>query len=82
MDNEATAIIVAVVALLATIVGAIIAGAANYFLALRQERASTESDKRRNAIETKRAARLVYAELGRGASAVTMALEQRASGLT
>jgi len=77
MENETTAIIVAIVALVATIVGAAIGAAASYFVALRQERATTESDKRRNAIETKRAARLLYAELNRAASLVDMALDHR-----
>jgi hypothetical protein len=74
MDTEST---VAVVALLATIVGAVIGGAASYLVALRQEHAARENDKRRNAIETKRAARLVSAELTFGASAVSIALEQK-----
>jgi HAMP domain-containing protein len=77
MDSETTAIIVAVVALLATIVGAAISAAASYFIAVRQERAARETDKLRNAIETKRAARLVYAELTTGVAAVSMALEQK-----
>lgn len=74
MDSETT---VAVVALLATILGAVIGAAASYIVALRQERAARESDKRRNAIEAKRAARLVDAELANGAAAVSMALEQK-----
>jgi hypothetical protein len=77
MGSETTAILVAVVALVATIVGAVIGAAANYVIALRQERAARENDKRRNATETKRATRLVYAELTIGAQAVSIALEQK-----
>jgi hypothetical protein len=56
-------IVVAIVALVSTIVGATIGAATNYILAMRHERADRERDDRNHAVEVKRAARLMTEEL-------------------
>jgi membrane protein YqaA with SNARE-associated domain len=53
------AIIVAIVALVSTIIGATIGAITNYTLAVRLERSDRERDKRNHAVEVKRAARLL-----------------------
>ena len=72
-----TAIVVAIVALMSTIVGATIGAATNYALAVRRERADRERDSRNHAIEVKRAARLIDAELVRGHAAAQICVEKR-----
>jgi hypothetical protein len=72
-----TAIIVAIVALVSTIVGATIGAATNYVLAVRGERADKERDSLNHAIEVKRAARLIQAELARAQAAASICVEKR-----
>lgn len=72
-----TAIIVAIVALVSTIVGATISAATNYALAERRDRADRERDSRNHAIELKRAARLIDAELLRAHAAAQICVEKR-----
>lgn len=57
------AIIVAIVALVSTIVGATIGAATNYILAVRREREDRQRDDRNHAVEVKRAARSIDQEL-------------------
>ena len=57
------AILVAIVALMATILGATIGAGTNYILAVRRERADRERDDRNHTVEVKRAARLIDSEL-------------------
>jgi hypothetical protein len=57
------AIVVAIVALVSTIVGAAIGAWTTYLLAVRRERAEKEKDDRDHAVEVKRAARSIDAEL-------------------
>lgn len=57
------AIFVAIVALVAAILGATIGAGTNYILAVRRERAGRERDDRNHAVEVKRAARLIDLEL-------------------
>jgi hypothetical protein len=56
-------IIVAIVALVSTIIGATIGAATTYVLAVRREHADREIESRKHAIEVKRAARLIAEEL-------------------
>lgn len=72
-----TAIIVAIVALVSTIAGATIGAATTYVLAVRRERADRERDSRSHAIEVKRAARLIHAELSRAQAAAAICVEKR-----
>ncbi len=72
-----TAIIVALVALVSTIVGATIGAVTNYVLAVRREKADSVRDTRVHAIEIKRAARLIDAELLRAQAAATICIEKR-----
>jgi hypothetical protein len=72
-----TAIIVAIVALVSTIVGATIGAATNYVLAVRRERADGERDSRNHAIEVKRAARLIDLELAKAQALAAMSIEKR-----
>jgi len=72
-----TEIIVAIVALVSTLVGATIGAATNYALEARRERADKERDKRNHAIDVKRAARLIDAELLRAQAAAAMYVEKR-----
>lgn len=72
-----TAIIVAIVALVSTVVGATIGAATNYALEARRERADKERDKRNHAIDVKRAARLIDAELMRAQAAAAVCVEKR-----
>jgi hypothetical protein len=76
MDTT-TAIVVAIVALLATILGATIGAITNYVIAVRRDRAERDRDDRNHAIEVKRAARLIDAELSRAVAAANMCVEQR-----
>lgn len=57
------AIIIAIVALVSTIVGATIGAATTYILAVRRERADRQRDDRNHAVEVKRAARSIDQEL-------------------
>src|SRR4051812_32691639 len=63
VDSMTTPILVAVVALLGTIIGAVIGAATNYFIATRRESADRERENRNHAIELRRAARLIDIEL-------------------
>src|SRR2546422_6635775 len=72
-----TAIIVAIVALVSTIVGATIGAATNYVLAVRRERADERRDSRDHAIEVKRAARLIDLELKLAQSLADISIEKR-----
>jgi hypothetical protein len=72
-----TAILVAIVALVSTIVGATIGAATNYVLAVRRERADAERDSRNHAIEVKRAARLIDFELAKAQALAAMSIEKR-----
>ncbi len=72
-----TAILVAIVALVSTIVGATIGAATNYALAVRRERADRERDGRNHAIEVKRAARLIDIELSIAEALAALAIEKR-----
>ena len=67
-----TAIIVAIVALVSTI-GAV----TNYVLAVRRERADSDKDNRSHAIEVRRAAGMIDAELLRAQAAAVICIEQR-----
>src|ERR1700722_13292445 len=71
------AIMVATVALVATIIGATIGATANYILAVRRERADTERDNRNHAIEVKREARLLDRELLLAQSLADILIEKR-----
>jgi len=70
-------IIVAIVALVSTIVGATIGAATNYALAVKRDKADRERDSRNHTIEVKRAARLIDAELLRALAAVRICVEKR-----
>ena len=72
-----TAIIVAIVAFVSTILGATIGAATNYVLAVRRERADREKDSLNHAIEVRRAARLIQAELARAKSATSICVKKR-----
>jgi hypothetical protein len=72
-----TAIIVAIVALVSTIVGAAIAAATNYLLAARRERADREIDSHSHAIEVKRAARLLDMELAKAQALADISIRKR-----
>jgi hypothetical protein len=71
------AIIVAIVALVSTIIGATIGAITNYTLAVRLERSDRERDKRNHAVEVKRAARLIDVELSRAEAAARICVEKR-----
>jgi hypothetical protein len=72
-----TGIIVAIVALVSTMLGATIGAATNYVLAVRRERADTERDNRDHAIEVKRAARLLDRELLLAQSLADILIDKR-----
>jgi hypothetical protein len=74
-SNTSVAIVVAIVALVATIVGAIIGALTNYLIAVRRERADEEKENLIRAIELKRAARLIHAELALGEEVLMMAIK-------
>ena len=65
------------IALAGTIVGAAIVATTNYALAVRRERADQKRDNRDHAIEVKRAARLIDAELLRAQAAAAICVEKR-----
>ena len=71
------AIIVAIVALVSTIVGATIGAATNYTLAMRREQADKERDDRNHAVEVKRAARSIDAELLWARAAANHSVEEK-----
>jgi hypothetical protein len=73
VSNISVAIVVAVVALVATILGAIIGAATNYVIAVKRERL----ERRKDAIELKRAARLIREEFAFGASALAIAINKK-----
>ncbi len=72
-----TATIVAIVALVSTFVGATIGAATNYLLAVKREKTGRRIEVRHHAIELKRAARLIDAELMRARSAARICIEER-----
>ena len=72
-----TAIIVAIVALVSTIVGAAIVAATNYALAARRERADRDRDSRSHAIEAKKAARLIDLELAKAQALADIPIRKR-----
>jgi hypothetical protein len=77
LNEMNTVIIVAIVALVSTIVGATIGAATNYVLAVRRERVDRERDTLNHAIEVTRAARLIHAELARARAASFICVEKR-----
>ena len=72
-----TGIIVAIVAFASTILGATIGAATTYALAVRREHAEREKETRNHAIDVKRAARLIDAELRLGQAAAHICVEKR-----
>jgi hypothetical protein len=72
-----TAIIVAIVALVSTIVGATIGAATTYVLAARRERVDREIESCNHAIEVKRAARLLDLELHKAQALADIATGKR-----
>jgi hypothetical protein len=72
-----TAIIVAIVALVSTVVGATIGAATNYVLAARLERVNRQAERRNHAVEVKRAARLLDLELNKAAALAELAIRKR-----
>ncbi len=72
-----TAIIVAIVALVSTIVGATIGAATTYVLAARREQADRERDSRNHAIEVRRAARLLDVELKKAGALAEISIRKR-----
>src|ERR1700731_325100 len=72
-----TAIIVAIVALVSTIVGATIGAATTYVLAARRERVDRETESRNHAIEAKRAARLLDLELNKAQALAELSIRKR-----
>jgi hypothetical protein len=72
-----TAIIVAIVALVSTIVGATIGAATTYVLAARRERVDRQIERRNHAIEVKRAARLLDLELRKAQALADIAINKR-----
>jgi hypothetical protein len=72
-----TAIIVAIVAFVSTIVGASIGAATTYLLAKRRERADRDKENRDHTIEVKRAARLMDVELAKAQALVDVAYRKR-----
>jgi hypothetical protein len=73
MSASDTPILVAIVALVSTIIGATIGAATNYLIA----RSDRVRDDRLHAIKVKRAARLIDAELTRAEAAAEIAIEKR-----
>lgn len=74
---NSTAIIVAVVAFVSTVLGAIIGALTNYILAVRRERSERERDSRAHVTEVKRAARLIDLELLKAQSLAGVAMNKR-----
>jgi hypothetical protein len=77
MSTASTAILVAIVSLVSTIVGASIGALTNYILAVRREKADSEKENRAHAIEVKRAARLIDMELAKAQALADIALRKR-----
>jgi hypothetical protein len=77
VSTASTAIIVAVVAFVSTILGACIGAVTNYVLAVRRERSDRSKENREQAIEVKRAARLLDWELARAQTLAQLAHTQR-----
>lgn len=71
------AIIVAIVALVSTIVGATIGALTNYTLAVRREQSDKQRDDHNHAIEVKRAARLIDHELLRAQAGASICIEKK-----
>jgi hypothetical protein len=63
--------------LLGVVIGGLITAGSNYLLDRRREFATRQSDERSQAVEIKRAARLIDVEILRAAAAVKIVLESR-----
>jgi hypothetical protein len=72
-----TAIIVAIVAFVSTILGASIGAFTTYSLAVRRERADRDKDNRAHATEVKRAARLIDVELTNAQTLAEIAIKKK-----
>jgi len=72
-----TAIIVAIVAFVSTVLGASIGAVTNYILAVRRERSERDQDDRTRAIEIKRASRLIDLELAKAEALAKISLTKR-----
>jgi hypothetical protein len=72
-----TAIIVAIVAFVSTILGASIGAVTNYILAVRRERSDRDQESRAHAIELKRASRLVDLELAKAEALAKISITKR-----
>jgi hypothetical protein len=68
---------IAIFGLVGVLIGALITAGSNYLLERRRERAVSQREFRNYAIERKRAARLIDAELLRSQAAVRISIEQR-----
>jgi hypothetical protein len=77
MSTASTAIIVAIVAFVSTVLGASIGAVTNYILARRLERADRDKENRDHAVEVKRASRLVDQELARAQALAAISIEKR-----
>jgi hypothetical protein len=73
MSTASTAIIVAIVAFVSTILGASIGAVTNYVLAVRRERSDRARDSREHAIEVVRAALLLDSELAKAQALAALA---------
>jgi len=72
-----TAIIVAIVALVSTVVGATIGAATNYILAVRRERSERDQENRTRAVDIKRASRLIDLELAKAEALAKISITKR-----
>jgi hypothetical protein len=72
-----TAIIVAIVAFVSTILGATIGAVTNYVLAVRRERSDRDQASRTLAIEIKRASRLIDLELKKAQALARISINKR-----
>jgi hypothetical protein len=77
IEPTGTAIVVAVVAFVSTVLGATIGAVTNYVLAVRRERSERERDSQAHAVEVKRAARLIDLELLKAQSLAGVAMNKR-----
>jgi hypothetical protein len=75
--DAATAIIVAGIGLFGVLVGGMITAGANFVLAVRRERVEAQRDRRSNAIEVKRASRLIVLELSGAEVSAKICVEKR-----
>jgi hypothetical protein len=75
--DAATAMIVAGIGLFGVLVGGMITAGANFVLAVRRERVEAQRDRRSNAIEVKRASRLIMLELSGAEVTAKICVEER-----